>query len=426
LYGLWRKTSLFQNKNRMTSELTSFAARLRGFIAETRVPAGRLPGADPANHEATFNALAQELFRLQFKHNSAYQRLCIARGLSPENLVHWSQIPCVPAAAFKELEFTCIPPGERVGAFLSSGTTGQSRSRHFHCAESLELYEASLWPWFAGHVLAGWVEGSCSAAEAPSAGAEAVAINPGIRLLSLTPPPAMAPNSSLVHMFDTVRHRIDSLRSTGGQGTHPTSSVEFVGDVDAGGGWTLDHGRVCEWLQSAVAAGQPVVLMGTAFNFVNLADALAGQGTSVRLPTGSRVMETGGYKGRSRELSKAELHRLIGERLGVPRSEIICEYGMSEISSQAYDGVAGTGKVDASGERVFAFPPWCRAQIVSPETGSEVAEGETGVIRLFDLANAFSVMALQTEDLAVRRREGFELIGRAVAAEPRGCSLMPV
>ena len=74
--------------------------------------------------------------------------------------------------------------------------------------------------------------------------------------------------------------------------------------------------------------------------------------------------------------------------------------------------------------RVFQFPPWARAQIVSPETGREVAEGETGLIRVFDLANVRSVMAIQTEDFGVRRGGGFELIGRAALAEPRGCSLM--
>ena len=77
-------------------------------------------------------------------------------------------------------------------------------------------------------------------------------------------------------------------------------------------------------------------------------------------------------------------------------------------------------------ERVFHFPPWARAQIVSPETGAEVGEGETGLIRVFDLANVYSVMAIQTEDLGIRRSDGFTLVGRAAAAEPRGCSLLAV
>ena len=134
-------------------------------------------------------------------------------------------------------------------------------------------------------------------------------------------------------------------------------------------------------------------------------------------------METGGYKNRSRTLPKAELHALITERLGVPATNIICEYGMSELSSQAYD--SEIQPPSPSSILAFStFPPWARVQIISPETGREVAEGETGLIRVFDLANVFSVMAIQTEDLGIRRGDGFELIGRAQLAEPRGCSLM--
>jgi hypothetical protein len=109
----------------------------------------------------------------------------------------------------------------------------------------------------------------------------------------------------------------------------------------------------------------------------------------------------------------------------VPRENIICEYGMSELSSQAYDLEIQNSKLKTqNSERQFHFPPWARVQIISPETGREVAEGETGLIRIFDLANVFSVASIQTEDLGVRRGDGFELIGRAQLAEPRGCSLM--
>ena len=98
---------------------------------------------------------------------------------------------------------------------------------------------------------------------------------------------------------------------------------------------------------------------------------------------------------------------------------------MCELSSQAYDRQVRKSKgVERDQARVFRFPPWARARIVSPENGRETAEGETGLIQAYDLANVRSVMAIQTEDLAVRRGEGFELIGRAASAEPRGCSLM--
>jgi hypothetical protein len=157
------------------------------------------------------------------------------------------------------------------------------------------------------------------------------------------------------------------------------------------------------------------LILGTAFSFVHLLDYLAEKDLRFQLPYGSRIMETGGYKNRSRSLPKARLHFLLTELLGVSRENIICEYGMSELSSQAYD---------TNPERSFGFPSWARVQIISPETGREVADSETGLIRIFDLANIFSVAAIQTEDLGVRRGGGFELIGRAAFAETRGCSLM--
>ena len=135
-------------------------------------------------------------------------------------------------------------------------------------------------------------------------------------------------------------------------------------------------------------------------------------------------METGGYKGRSRALSRPGLHRLITQWLGVPATHIVSEYGMSELNSQAYDQVVGRTAPDTA--RCYRFPPWARAITVSAETGGEVREGATGLIRVVDLANVRSVLAVQTEDLGVRRADGFELVGRARRTEARGCSLMSV
>ena len=342
--------------------------------------------------ESEFNQLALALFALQFEHVEPYRRLCAGRRITPDKITLWSDTPPVPAAAFKEFDLTSIPAGERTTVFHSSGTTDQRPSRHFHNAESLRLYEASLLPWFTTHLLTG---------------AEALG------LMILTPSPALAPHSSLVHMFETLRRELSSR------------DFRFTGTIDATGAWTLDTAATLEALRKSMATEQPVALLGTAFSFVHLLDHLAACASSFALPDGSRVMETGGYKGRSRNLPKSELHALITRCLGIPPSHIVCEYGMSELSSQAYDWkVRRTERGTGSEARVFRFPPWARARVVSPETGGEVAEGETGLIQICDLANVRSVMVVQTEDLAVRRGNGFELIGRAAHAEPRGCSLL--
>jgi hypothetical protein len=198
----------------------------------------------------------------------------------------------------------------------------------------------------------------------------------------------------------------------------------FFGGVDANGGWNLDLPRLRAELLEAGKQRTPLLLLGTAFSFVHLLDALTGDSLQIALPEGSCVMETGGYKGRSRSLPRTELHALICNQLGVRIENILCEYGMSELSSQAYAVAGGMTGGAVSAPRIFRFPPWARSVVISPETGREVAEGETGLLRIFDLANAWSCLALQTEDLAIRRAKGFELLGRAVATEPRGCSLM--
>jgi hypothetical protein len=381
----------------MTSELSIYAPRLREFISicadEFNPSASRLSTADGQHADAEFNGLALVLFALQFSHNAPYRRICEARGVTPDSLTHWSQIPAVPAATFKELELSCLPPVERTHIFFSSGTTEQRPSRHFHNAESLSVYEASLWPWL-------WDNLRFTICD--------------LRLLVLTPPPGLAPHSSLIHMFEVVRRKLGA------------DANSFVGRLSQDGGWLLDFGSATWAMESSRRNGKPMLLLGTAFSFVHLLDTLGSMKLKFQLPPGSQVMETGGYKGRSRSLPKDELHALITERLGVPATHIVCEYGMSELSSQAYDSPLDVTRNTQHTSRVFRFPPWARAQVISPETGREVAEGETGLLRVFDLANVFSVLAIQTEDLAIRRGDGFELIGRAQLAEPRGCSLMTV
>jgi Acyl-protein synthetase, LuxE len=445
-----------------TSELSGFAARLRESILASEWGARTSVGSNPRAGVADFEALARQLFALQFQHNAPYRRLCEARGARPDTVAHWTDIPAAPTSAFKEFDLSCLPVEQRTTIFHSSGTTGQKPSRHFHNAGSLPLYEASAWAWFSANF--NWAIGDW-------------------QLAILTPPPSQAQHSSLVHMFETIRRKVGRDGSA------------FVGKAANNGVWILDAEAALARLKAATDAGQPLLMLGTAFSFVHLLDHLAEKGLRFELPPGSCALETGGYKGRSRSLPKAALHTHISERLGIPPGHIVCEYGMSELSSQAYDleigelvatspGVAnsdgsfpltpalssgereprrprvqtpgapemparrdavlplpegeGWGEGERStrppgatpsaiaSERIFRFPSWARVQIISPETGSEVAEGETGLIRLFDLANVYSVMAIQTEDLGIRRGKGFTLAGRAVLAEPRGCSLMAV
>jgi hypothetical protein len=215
-------------------------------------------------------------------------------------------------------------------------------------------------------------------------------------------------------MFETIGRELGLVASA------------FVGRVGEAGDWALNLEATLQRLRAVSASGQPMFMLGTAFSFVHLVDYLGERDLRFRLPPGSCALETGGYKGRSRSLPKAALHGLISQRLGISPDRIVCEYGMSELSSQAYDNAAGPSRITHHASRIFHFPPWVRVQLVSPESGREVGEGETGLIRVFDLANVYSVMAIQTEDLGTRCGDGFVLAGRAVLAEPRGCSLMVI
>jgi hypothetical protein len=403
---LWRKTSredLYEYKNRMTSQdpFSACAAGVRELIRRSSSPRARAQALHSEGAAASFNSLALDLFGQQFAANLPYQRFCAARAATPTHVRHWTGIPAMPTSAFKELAVTSLSPADRIQWFSSSGTTGQQSSRHFHHAASLALYEASLLPWLQAHLLP---ELQC---EGRAGSRQSFVI--------LTPPPALAPHSSLVHMFETVRRQFGN------------DETAYAGTVDAEGAWRLDPAATMKLLARHSEARQPVVLLGTAFSFVHLLDQMARTNHHVALPVGSRILETGGYKGRSRIVPKVELHRQLSRTLGIPETHILSEYGMCELSSQAYDGVV-SGPVSAeppeSSSRFFRFPPWVRVRVVSPETGKEVGDEETGLIQVYDLANVWSVMAIQTEDLATRRGLGFELLGRAALAEPRGCSLI--
>lgn len=328
--------------------------------------------------DAEFNRLALAIFRHQFARNAPYRRYCESLNRSPRNVAHWSQLPAAPTTAFKDAEMTTLAPRQRVAVFHSSGTTGQSPSRHFHSQATLAIYEAALWPMFEARML-----GGASKSWQP---------------IILTPTPAEAPHSSLIHMMETVRRRLGAPLSV------------FAGAA------ALEDGRaLARAVQSRISnLKSQTILLGTAFVFVRLLDAIK----SLPLPPGSRVMETGGYKGRTREVPREELHALISAKLGLPRPAIVSEYGMCELSSQFY---AAASLRDAA---TFHGPPWTRVQLMDPETGREARDGERGLIRIFDLANRASVIAIQTEDVGIRRGNGFELIGRAPQAEARGCSLM--
>jgi hypothetical protein len=184
-------------------------------------------------------------------------------------------------------------------------------------------------------------------------------------------------------------------------------------------------------LRSAEEERQPVLLLGTAFAFVHWLDGLEtaeGGRRYFRLPAGSRLLETGGFKGRARVMPRSELYAALERRLGLGPEWMVNEYGMTELLSQYYEPTIGqqarTGSLpEALDARRLVPPPWLRFRVLDPVTLAPVADGETGVLAHYDLANAGSVMAVLTEDFGYRDERGLKLLGRAPGAEPRGCSI---
>jgi hypothetical protein len=343
-----------------------------------------------------FNELALRVFAHQFAGNQPYRAFCQARGRTPESVRHWMEIPAVPTAAFKEVPLTTFAPEEAAVVFETSGTTAGGRAGR-HYMRTTALYDAALLPPFAAHVLGGV---------------------PRMRMLSVGPSSRRSPHSSLGHMLARV---IEAFGDAG--------SAEFA--IDGG----IDHDGFGRALDEAVRDGTAVCLLGTAFAFVHVLDALAPR--RFALPAGSRLMDTGGYKGRAREVPREELLRAYEEVFSISADHVVSEYGMTEMSSQFY----------ATGD-CYIGPPWVRTVLVDPESLEPLPEtgqrqrraerggpAESGLLRHYDLANLDSVMAIQTDDVGTvgsgpggapahsASGDGFRLLGRAVGAEARGCSL---
>ncbi|MFQ5512831.1 MAG: long-chain fatty acid--CoA ligase [Myxococcota bacterium] len=334
-------------------------------------------GAEGPLDEPRFEALALALFAYQHEHNAPYRRLCETVGIDdPRRVECWQDIPAVPTGAFKEARLACFPPDRRLRVFRTSGSTTERRGE-LHL-DTLDLYEASLRSTFGQYVLGG-----------PSR----------MRILVLAPPAEEAPDSSLSHMFHIACRDLGTAASrfyVRGHGWDPDALIGDLAEVD-----------------------ESVALVGTAFAFVHLLDELEARGLRLTLPVGSRAMETGGFKGRSRELSREELHGGIAKALGLPRHAIVNQYGMCELASQFYEPSLLLGHVTT----VKRVPPWVRTRVVDAATLQDRPRGEPGVLVHYDLANTGSVLAVQTSDLGRRRDDGFEILGRLPGAEQRGCSI---
>jgi phenylacetate-coenzyme A ligase PaaK-like adenylate-forming protein len=313
--------------------------------------------------EQEFHVLALEVFRFQATENSLYRQYLSMRKVDPEGVDAIVQIPFLPIGFFRERKVIC---GEREAevVFESSGTTGQAPSRHHIASET--LYNRSLLYTFRSFY--GDPSERC--------------------ILALLPSYLERGNSSLVYMMNQLIRR----------STHPDSGF-YLDDLKALSGV----------LKARSADGHPTLLVGVSFALLDLAEQFPQP-----LAPNITLMETGGMKGRRKELIRAELHKQLTSAFSL--ESVHSEYGMTELLSQAY----------STGDALFSPPPWMRVLIRDTYDPFEMLPpGRSGGINIIDLANLYSCSFIETGDLGVVRSDGrFEVRGRYDQEEVRGCNLM--
>ena len=310
-----------------------------------------------------FTALALEVFHFQYGNNPVYRLYTDTLGIRPASVRTVTEIPFLPVSFFKThtIRTTDFEPAI---VFESSGTTGTGGSRHE--VRDPGLYKKSFTAGFERFY--GPVQDWC--------------------IIGLLPSYLERSHSSLVLMV----HDLIALSG------HPDS-----------GFYLYEHDRLAGLLRRLEAQGQKTLLIGVTFALLDFAE----QHTLQLRHT--VVMETGGMKGRRKEMTRAELHGFLTQRMGLP--VIQAEYGMTELLSQAYS--YGNGR--------FQSPPWMKALIRTEDDPLEVRTAGEGILNIIDLANLYSCSFLATEDIGRLYDDGsFEVSGRVDNSDIRGCSLLVV
>jgi phenylacetate-coenzyme A ligase PaaK-like adenylate-forming protein len=313
--------------------------------------------------EEDFREATLKVFNYQYINNKVYNQFLTFLGREISLIRNISDIPFLPVELFRKHKIlTGERPVEMI--FESSGTTGVSPGRHY--VSDLKLYEASFektFRLFYGEP-AEWM------------------------ILALLPSYTEREGSSLVYMADKL---INGSRNPG--------SGFYKGRID----------RLPDAIKKGKEEGFRILLLGVSFALLDLAE------TGPMDLSGVIIMETGGMKGRRKELTRSELHTILKDKLNV--NTIHSEYGMTELMSQAY----------SSGEGIFHTPPWMKIVIRDPRDPLCLYDqaGKTGGINIIDLANLNSCSFISTGDLGKLHEDGgFEVLGRFDNSDIRGCNLM--
>ena len=357
------------------------------------------------DNDDEFEQLAFSLFQQQYELNGPYRKFCDSKGRRPSSASNWLEIPAVPAAAFKMAELASFqdPTSAAKILFETSGTSNSMRKgRVFRDDTGVRVFEAASLGVFDHFALCGLKE---------------------MRIVALSPPPEAFPNSAIAYIIGLW---VDARGSSGSLFT-----------LGVGG---LDVDKLIGALREAEAEATPVLLVGATFGFVRFCDQCVEKGISFQLAAGSRLVDGGGYKGRSRELQKDEFIKLVSGVFGLPEPSCVNLLGATEFATQFFDCTLRNAVDGVSEPRYKRNTGWTRSIAMSTDNPDcrltcdipipgwdNCFKSEVGLLRHYDLGNTSSVMAIQTEDLGYEVRTphgtGFEILGRASGAEARGCSI---
>jgi hypothetical protein len=337
---------------------------------------------------ALFESLALSVFRYQAEHVPAYRAWLGSLDVDPARIRSLAQIPPVSTVAFKyaRIENRLHPasPGSRV--FLTSGTTGGMDGRGRHIVPRPEIYRASA----IGHLRRMMFPDAAR-----------------IAILALHPTADRMPESSLAQMISWC---IDEF----GDGHALCTATR-----DA-----IDAATAIPFLQAATRVAVPVCILGTTASCAAIFEVMRRDHIAFSLPSGSRMMDTGGAKGQRVRLRPEQVAAEAQALLGIDPAMVINEYGMTEMCSQLYDATSfNSDSVAPPGMRMKLAPPWLQPAALDPVTLAVARDGQPGLLAFFDLANVGSISALVTEDIGIVYGHAVFVLGRAAAADIRGCAL---
>jgi hypothetical protein len=337
---------------------------------------------------AHFETLALAVFAYQVQHVPAYHTYLASIEVNPATVRSIDEIPPISTLAYKytriENELHPEAPGSRL--FMTSGTTIGREERGRHLVPLPEIYRASA----IGHLRRMMFPD-----------------RKRLAMLALHPTADQITESSLAQMISWC------IEECGDGFTLYAATRESV-DTDA----------AVDFLCAAEALHRPSCILGTTASCAALFATLRQRGICISLPAGSRLMDTGGAKGQRVALSPEQVVSEAHALLGIEPPLVINEYGMTEMCSQLYDATSfNSGLVGKPGLRTKLAPPWVKPFALDPLTLRSTSNGRPGILAFFDLANVGSVSALMTEDIGIVRDNAVIVLGRAAAADRRGCAL---